>query len=83
MLQNSNPLLDIGCNFLLAIAFIIILSVAIYCITFFNDVNRKQLQRLVYSHKFHVGIVILVVIDLIIVLAELLIDLEIIRSKSQ
>ncbi|EDV26917.1 Voltage-gated hydrogen channel 1 [Trichoplax sp. H2] len=42
--------------------------------------TRERLQRIVFSHKFHTTIIILVVIDLLIVIAELLIDLQVIET---
>ncbi|EDV26918.1 uncharacterized protein TRIADDRAFT_54341 [Trichoplax adhaerens] len=41
--------------------------------------HRAKLRQLIYSHKVHIAIVVLVILDALIVIAELLIDLSVIK----
>ncbi|KAK7460782.1 hypothetical protein BaRGS_00038803 [Batillaria attramentaria] len=43
---------------------------------------RQRLDAIIHSHKFQVGIIVLVVFDILLVLSELLFDLEIVRLEG-
>ncbi|KAK7087553.1 voltage-gated hydrogen channel 1-like [Littorina saxatilis] len=44
---------------------------------------RQKLDVIIHSHKFQVAIVVLVILDVLLVLAELLFDLEIVHLKGE
>ncbi|ESO97279.1 hypothetical protein LOTGIDRAFT_214105 [Lottia gigantea] len=44
---------------------------------------RERLRGIIESHNFHIGVVVLVIIDALLVISELLIDLDIVKLENK